>query len=139
MALVVGPLAKRLGDARVAQIGLVLGTFAYAALGFTRDLRTFVPVLVVWSIGAACVEPTPAALVSEAAPAGERGATLGFNDALSNVALVAAPSLGGLVIDKSLGAVGVVPAIAMAAAVVLGLIHRREDLSLRSAGPAPGR
>ncbi len=124
MALIVGPLAKRLGDARVSQIGLALGACAYAALTFTRDLWAFLGLLAVWAIGAACVEPTLAALISEAAPNDERGATLGFNDALSNVALMAAPALGGLVIDKSLGAIGIVPGIAMVAALALGRFNR---------------
>ena len=134
MALIVGPLAKRLGDARVAQIGLALGACAYGALTFARDLWAFLGVLAVWAVGAACVEPTLAALISEAAPNDERGATLGFNDALSNIALMAAPALGGWVIDKSLNAIGLVPGAAMVAALALGALRRRDDLTLSTGG-----
>jgi MFS family permease len=130
LAVVVGPLAKRLGDARVAQVGLALSAIAYGALAFARDLWTFVGVLIVWAIGASCIEPTLAALLSRSAPADKRGATLGFNDAMSNLALMAAPSLGGWVIDKNIALIGVVPGATVLAALAIGVVRRREDATV---------
>jgi MFS family permease len=133
LAVVVGPLAKRLGDARVAQIGFVLQVVAYAFLIFAHDLPAFVAVLVVWAIGASCIEPTIAALLSESAPADKRGATLGFNDSMSNVALMAAPSLGGWFIDRHLTLVAVTPGVAVFTAFVIGIMRRKEDATLATA------
>jgi DHA1 family tetracycline resistance protein-like MFS transporter len=120
LLLAVGPLAKRYGDAVVAQIGLALSVVAYAALGFAHQPWSFAAVLVVWSAGASCIEPALSALIATTARKSERGAALGFNDALSNLALMAAPSLGGFVIDRAIGLIGVVPGVALAAAFALG-------------------
>jgi len=127
LVIVVGPVAKRLGDAVVAQIGLALNAIAYGLLGFAHELWFFVCVLVVWGAGAACIEPTIAALLSKGSPADKRGATLGFNDAMSNLALMAAPALGGWVIDKDPRLIGVIPGAAIAFAFVLGWLRRSED------------
>jgi MFS transporter, DHA1 family, tetracycline resistance protein len=118
----VGPFAKRYGDEKVAQAGIALSIVAYAALGFVHQLWSFCAVLVIWSAGAACVEPTLSALLSKRAPAEERGAALGFNDAMSNLALMAAPALGGFVIDRAIELIGVVPGAALLAAFVLGRV-----------------
>jgi predicted MFS family arabinose efflux permease len=95
LVAVVGPVARRVGDATVAQYGFMLSAVAYLALGFAHNLWFFAAVLVVWAAGASCIEPTIAALLSEGAGPDQRGAVMGFNDAMSNVALMAAPSLGG--------------------------------------------
>jgi MFS family permease len=135
LAIVVGPLAKRLGDAWVAQVGFALSAVAYAILAFAQNLWALIGVLVLWAVGASCIEPTIAALISESAPEEKRGATLGFNDATSSIALMAAPSLGGWMIDTNVALVGLVPGAAVLAAFVLGVLHRREDATLAT-GPA---
>jgi len=119
--LAVGPLARRYGDAAVAQLGLALSVVAYTALGFTHHLWSFAAMLVVWAAGAACIEPALSALISINASESERGAALGFNDAMSNLALMAAPSLGGFMIDRAIGLIGVIPGAAVLAAFVLAL------------------
>jgi DHA1 family tetracycline resistance protein-like MFS transporter len=120
LVAVVGPCARRYGDAAVAQAGIALSIVAYVLLGFAHQLWSFCAVLVIWSVGAACVEPTLSALLSKQAPPEERGAALGFNDAVSNLALMAAPALGGFVIDRAIDLVGLVPALAVLTAFVLG-------------------
>ncbi len=120
----VGPLAKRYGDAKIAQAGIALSIIAYAGLGFAHDLWSYCAVLVVWSAGASCVEPTLSALLSKRAPASERGAALGFNDAISNLALMAAPALGGFIIDRNIALIGLVPGVALVVAFVLGSFDR---------------
>ncbi len=130
LVAVVGPLARRVGDAVVAQYGFALSAIAYLALGFAHNLWFFVAVLIVWAAGASCVEPTIAALLSESAGPDERGAVMGFNDAMSNVALMTAPSLGGFVMDKGTHLVGIVPGLVVTAALVVGVMHREQDASL---------
>ena len=125
LVAVVEPLAARVGDAPVAQVGLALSAIAYLGLPFARTLPAFAIVAVVWALGASCVEPTLSALLSERAPAKRRGATMGLNDSLSNLALMLAPTLGGWMIDRNLRLVGVVPALAVFGAFGLGLVRRR--------------
>ncbi len=114
----VGPLAHRYGDAIVAKAGLALSVVAYALLGFAHDLWTFVAVLVIWAAGASCIEPTLSALLASSVPEDRRGAMLGFNDLMSNAALMLAPSLGGFIIDADIALIGVIPGLA----VLLGLV-----------------
>src|SRR6201996_1935505 len=73
MVAAVGPLAKRYGDAAVAQLGAALSVIAYAGLGFAHDLWLLCADLVVWSAGAACIEPTLSAVLSKTAPPKQRG------------------------------------------------------------------
>lgn len=117
--IAVGPAAQRFGDRIVARSGLALSVVAYAFLGFARDLWTFIAVLIVWAVGASCIEPTVSALLSEAVPKDKRGSMLGFNDLMSNVALMFAPSLGGFIIDTNLGLIGLIPAVSVLAGFVL--------------------
>jgi len=125
LVVVVGRLGARFGDVVVSEAGLVLLTLAYAALAYTRVLWGFGVALAVWAIGAASVEPTLTALLSRRAPARERGAIMGFNDAASNVALIVAPVAGGAAIDLNPHLVGIVPACAAFAAFAIGLWRER--------------
>jgi DHA1 family tetracycline resistance protein-like MFS transporter len=127
LVAVVTPLAKRLGDATVAQLGFVLLVIAYAALASVHDVAIFAAALALWAIGAATVEPTLTALLSKRAPAHERGAIMGFNDAANNVAFIIAPILGGEAIDLDPHLVGIVPACALALAFGVGALRRDHD------------
>jgi DHA1 family tetracycline resistance protein-like MFS transporter len=118
--LAVGPLAKRFGDAVVAELGLAISVVAYALLGFAHDVWFFAGVLVLWAIGASCIEPTLSALLASAAPADHRGEMLGFNDLMNNVALMLAPTLGGFIVDANIGLIGLAPGIAVLASFALG-------------------
>jgi MFS family permease len=123
----VWPLARRFGDAAVAQGGFVLLVLAYIALAFVHQLWAFGVALAVWAIGAATVEPTLTTLLSKRAPPRERGAIMGFNDSAGQLALIFAPLLGGGAIDYDRHLVGVVPAIAVALAFGIGVLRRSYD------------
>lgn len=116
--IAVGPIAHRYGDRIVAQAGLALSVLAYALLGFARDVGTFVGVLVLWAIGAACIEPTISALLASSVLETKRGAMLGFNDLMSNAALMLAPSLGGFIVDTNIALIGLIPGLS----VLVGLL-----------------
>ncbi len=115
----VGPLAQRYGDVIVARAGLFISAVAYALLGFAHTTWTFAGVLALWAVGASCIEPTISALLSTAVPADRRGAMLGFNDLMNNVALMLAPSLGGFIVDVNVALIGLVPGLAILGALVL--------------------
>jgi MFS family permease len=125
LLVAVGPLGKRFGDVVVSGAGLLLLTLAYAALAYTRALWAFGAALGLWAIGAASVEPTLTALLSRRAPARERGAVMGFNDAASNLALIIAPVLGGAAMDVNPHLVGIVPACAAFGAFAIGVWRER--------------
>jgi MFS family permease len=127
LIVVVGPLAKRFGDAAVAQAGFALLVVAYTALAYANALWVFAAALAIWAVGAASVEPTLTAMLSKRAPPEERGAIMGFNDAASNLALIIAPVLGGEAIDLSPHLVGVIPAAAAFLALAIGIRQRRDS------------
>ncbi len=120
LVLIVGRIGRRFGDAAVAQAGLALLAGAYAVLGLITGVWAFAAVLAVWAVGAACVEPTLTALLSRAAPADQRGAIMGLNDAASNLALMVAPLAGGIAFDVDPRAIGVAPGLAVLLAFLLG-------------------
>ncbi len=103
---------------------MALSAAAYALLTFADGIGVFAVALALWAIGAACVEPTLTALLSKDAPARERGAIMGFNDAANSVALILGPALGGAAIDLAPRLVGIVPAFAVLAAFGIGVARR---------------
>ncbi len=115
----VTPLTKRLGDRTVAQIGLLLLFAAYALIYFVKTLAWFFPVLVLWAIGAAMVEPALMALLSRRAPEEERGAIMGLSDAVNSAALVVSPAIGTAIVGADPKLIGILPAIAVAAAWII--------------------
>jgi DHA1 family tetracycline resistance protein-like MFS transporter len=121
LGIAVGPAAQRFGDRAVAVTGFTLSIVAYALLGFAHTIATFAAVLVIWAIGASCIEPTVEALLANAVPKEYRGAMLGFNDLLNNAALMLAPSLGGFIVDTNVALIGLVPGIAVLAGLSFAL------------------
>jgi len=121
----IGGLTKRFGARAVSNAGFALGVVAYALLAFVSGLWTFVAVVVLWALGAALVSPTLTSLLSEAAPVDERGAVMGFNDSVNNAALIIAPAIGAAVSTVNPRLVGIAPAVAASAALVLGLRRAR--------------
>ncbi len=116
LIFVVTPLSRRIGDRRVAQLGLLLLFIAYCLIYFVQDLWWFAPVLVLWATGAALVEPTLMALLSRRAPESERGAVMGVGDAVSSAALILAPAVGTAIVGANARLIGALPALAIAAA-----------------------
>ncbi|MGZ3505358.1 MAG: MFS transporter [Vulcanimicrobiaceae bacterium] len=120
LVVVVPPLAHRIGDWRVAQLGLGCSLIAYAGLVAVTNLYTFCLVLVLWAAGAAMVEPTLTALLSERAGEGERGTIMGVGDSINSIALILAPAMGSAIVGADARLLGVVPAVAIAVALLVG-------------------
>ncbi|HMF28034.1 MAG TPA: MFS transporter [Candidatus Cybelea sp.] len=124
LIFVVSPLAKRLGDRRVAQIGLLLSFAAYAALAFVNDLLAFAALLIAWAIGSSMVEPTLTALLSVRAKRSERGAIMGVSDSINSVAMILAPAAGSAIVGANARLLGVLPACTVLAAFLIGRYPR---------------
>lgn len=120
LVFVVSPLAQRLGDRRVAQIGLLLSFVAYGALVFVNDLLAFAALLILWAIGSAMVEPTLTALLSVRAKRSERGAIMGVSDSINSVAMILAPAAGSAIVGANARLLGIMPAFAALAAFAIG-------------------
>lgn len=119
-AVAVAPLAERFGDRVVAQVGFVFGFAAYALIYWVNSLATFLPVLLLWAIGAALVEPTLMALLAKRAPEEERGAIMGVSDSANSVALIIAPAISSAIVGANPRLIGIFPAVAMLTAYLLG-------------------
>jgi DHA1 family tetracycline resistance protein-like MFS transporter len=120
LILVVSPLAQRLGDRRVAQIGLLLSFAAYGALAFVNGLAFFGALLIVWAVGSSMVEPTLTARLSVRAKRSERGAIMGVSDSINSVAMILAPTVGSAIVGANARLLGVLPACAVLAAFLIG-------------------
>ncbi len=123
LIFVVSPLAARLGDRRVAQIGLLASFLAYGLLSFVTDLWVFGIVLIIWAIGSAMVEPTLTALLSLRAKPSERGAIMGVSDSINGLAMILGPATGSAIIGVNPRYLGVLPAFAALLAFGLGRIR----------------
>lgn len=124
LVFVVTPLAKRLGDRRVAQIGLFISFVAYGALAFVNELWFFAGFLILWAIGSAMVEPTLTALLSVRAKRTERGAIMGVSDSINSVAMILAPAAGSAIVGANARWFGVLPACTVLAAFLMGRYPR---------------
>jgi MFS transporter, DHA1 family, tetracycline resistance protein len=124
LIFVVSPLAERLGDRRVAQIGLLCSFLAYGLLSFVTKMWLFGIVLILWAVGSAMVEPTLTALLSVRAKRTERGAVMGVSDSINGLAMVLGPATGSAIIGLNPRLLGVLPAFAALLAFGLGRVRR---------------
>jgi MFS family permease len=130
--LAVAPLAKRIGDVRLAQTGLLLNVAAYGGLIFVSHGWPFAVTLVIWAIGAALVEPTLTALLSDRAKTQERGAIMGMSDSINSVAMILGPPIGGAVLGESPRLLGVLSGAAAIAAFLLGHVNEKKTRAKES-------
>jgi MFS family permease len=126
LILLVSPLAARIGDRRVAQIGLLLSFVAYGMLALVTDLPIFVAVLLLWAVGSSMVEPTLTALLSVRAKQSERGAIMGVSDSVNSLAMILGPATGSALVAFNPRLLGVLPACAALAAFAIGRLPLRE-------------
>jgi DHA1 family tetracycline resistance protein-like MFS transporter len=123
---VVPLLARRIGDRRVSQIGLACSFVAYAGLAGVTNLFLFCIVLVLWAVGAAMVEPTLTAQLSERADPRKRGAIMGIGDSINSFAMIVAPAMGSAIVGANARFLGLLPASAVAIAYLVGRTIRQE-------------
>lgn len=122
----IGRLTDRFGSRDIALVGLSLGVIAMAFVAFVHDLPTFAVAIVFWSFANALVRPTLGAMISQAAPADQRGAILGANDSLSSLAFIIGPLVSTAILSQNVHLVGLLPALCGLVAIVVGLTGRRD-------------
>jgi len=111
----VGPLVARFGLQTVVRAAFAVGVVAYALLGFVTTMTAFVCYVLVWALGGSLLRPALDARLVALVPEAERGAVLGLGDALDNLSLIVAPTLGAAIVGVAPRALGVVPGVALAA------------------------
>ncbi|MBV9718031.1 MAG: MFS transporter [Candidatus Eremiobacteraeota bacterium] len=126
LIVVVSPLAARIGDRAVAQIGLLLSFAAYGMLGLVTQLPVFFVVLATWAVGSSMVQPTLTALLSLRAKPSERGAIMGVSDSINSLAMILGPAAGSAIVGYNARLLGILPAGAVLAAFAMGRVPRRQ-------------
>ena len=76
----IGKLVDRFGEGRLAIVGFACLAFGYSGVYFVHTLPTLLVVVFFWALGGALLRPSISSLISQAAPADQRGTILGVND-----------------------------------------------------------
>lgn len=114
-------LNRRFGEKVLSQAGFAVGFIAYVAMTWVNSLAYFIGIEIVWAASGSVLRPTLNKLVAGEASEEHRGAILGFADSLNNGAEIFAPAAAGAILGVGSQYVGILPAIAVALAFVLGM------------------
>jgi MFS family permease len=93
-----GRLLKRFGEHRLNRVGFLAYVVGFAVLAFCYNVPMLLLSTAISSLGS-FVRPALTSLITNAAPREEQGVVLGLTQSLQSVAMIAAPPLGGLMID----------------------------------------
>ncbi|GLC27003.1 MFS transporter [Roseisolibacter agri] len=118
-AAILGKLVDRLGEARLARLGLTLMAIGLAALPLTNGYPTLAAAVALMPLGTAFTFPCVTAMLSRVTPKEERGLYMGVQQTFGGASRAIFPIIAGLAFDK-LG-VGV-PFFIAAALVALTLL-----------------
>ena len=108
-------LVSKLGDAKIVVSGFLFMAIGYGALSGVYT----VPLLVLWltfnNLGAAVLRPTLTSQISQNVGREHQGAVLGVTQSLQSIAVIVAPLVSGLFIDRGYLAVWALACSAVAA------------------------
>ena len=96
-----GPLVRRLGEPRLATLGLALLACGLALTGVSAGWPILALGFTLMPVGTACLFPATTSLISQHVTATDRGMWLGLQQAWGGVTRVSFPILGGALIDAS--------------------------------------
>jgi MFS family permease len=112
-------LIGRLVD-RIALAGLACAVCAFAGVALVTSVATLCVFIVLWAVASALIRPALFALISEVAPADQRGTILSVNDSFNYLAFLISPFLSTTVLRVNPHLTGIVPTLFSATAIVLG-------------------
>lgn len=98
--VLVGRLARRVGERRLATLGAVLLAAALLSMPFMPTLPTLVVALLCVSVGQGLFVPSIATLISRGSGADEQGSVLGIGQSLASLARAVGPPLAGTLFDQ---------------------------------------
>jgi MFS family permease len=115
-----GTAVKRLGEARLARLGLVLLSAGLALVSVAHTYLTTVIAITLMPLGTAFLFPCVTALLSRVVPSRERGLYMGVQQTYGGVSRVAFPVLAGYLIDRlGTGSPYAVAAVLVAATLLI--------------------
>ena len=98
----IGRLVKIFGEPQLVRAGFFCAMAGLTALGFTYGVPLLLVVTAVASSGMGAIRPALTSLITQKAGRSEQGVVLGLTQSLNSIAAIAAPAVGGLLIDHSL-------------------------------------
>jgi MFS family permease len=97
---VLGVAVKKLGEARLARLGLVLLAAGLGMIALARGYLTTFIAITLMPLGTAFLFPCITALLSRVVPSKERGLYMGVQQTYGGVSRVAFPILAGFLMDR---------------------------------------
>ena len=95
-----GGAVKRLGEARLARLGIVLLSAGLGLIAAAHSYLTTIVAITLMPLGTAFLFPCITALLSRVVPSRERGLHMGVQQTYGGVSRVAFPILAGFLIDR---------------------------------------
>ena len=96
-----GRMVKRFGERALSRAGFAAYIVGYALIAFTHSIPMLMLAGTVMVLGG-LVRPTLTSLISHATPREEQGVVMGLTQSINSISQIAAPLLGGLMIEHSL-------------------------------------
>jgi len=97
--LVSGRLGDRFGQKNIFMLGMLLFTLASLGCGLSTTIGVLIGMRVLQGVGGALMTPQTQAMIVRMFPPAKRGAPMGLWGAVSGVAMLIAPLLGGVLVD----------------------------------------
>ncbi len=97
----IGILATKLGESKLALIGFVCMAAAYSVLGEIHTIPLLLTSVAVAGFGSAVVRPSLTSLVTRSVGKHEQGAVLGVSQSLTSVSQIFGPLLAGALIEHN--------------------------------------
>lgn len=118
----IGRMAKRLGEDRLALFGFMAMAAGYALLGALYQLPPLLAVVALTAVGSAVVRPSLTTLLTRSVGPHEQGTAIGVSQSLSSVALIVGPMVATWLIGHDrLAAYGLAAASFSLLGVLIGL------------------
>jgi multidrug resistance protein len=126
-AILLGPIVRRLGEPRVARMGVVFLAAGLCLLAVSASWATLFISFTLLPLGTAFLFPCVTALLSVVVPARERGLLMGVQQSYGGIARVAFPLGAGLIVDRF----GTGVPFMLAGLLVLGTLALSRSLARR--------
>jgi MFS family permease len=115
-----GSAVKRLGEARLARLGIVLLSAGLGLIAVAHNYLMTIVAITLMPLGTAFLFPCITALLSRVVPSRERGLHMGVQQTYGGVSRVAFPILAGFLIDRfGVGSPYAVAAVLVAATLLI--------------------
>jgi len=137
--LAIGPLTRRLSERTLIVAGIALLAVSLLAWGFVPNVALLLVVLAPTALAAGVLNTVLNSALTKAVSRDEIGGTLGLAAALQGIASVAAPLVGGLLLQKVGGwSLGMLGSLILAGLAVYAARRVREPVPANTASPTAG-